>query len=161
MRTATDKPNIILINCDDLGYGDLACYGSAKNRTPHLDRMAAEGNRLTDFYMASPVCSPSRGAMMTGCYPNRIGFGMFDEQAVLFPGQAVGLNPNEATIASLLSQQGYRSKLIGNGTVVISLNFCQQIMVLMSILVCHTVMIWGANQPIENHLRCSWRKSLG
>ena len=111
MRSATDKPNIILINCDDLGYGDLACYGSELNRTPHLDQMAADGVRLTDFYMASPVCSPSRGAMMTGCYPNRIGFGMFEEQAVLFPGQAVGLNPDEQTIASLLQQQGYQHQV--------------------------------------------------
>ena len=73
----TEKPNIILINCDDLGYGDLGCYGSTVNRTPHLDRMASEGLRFTDFYMASPVCSPSRGAMLTGCYPRRIGFGTF------------------------------------------------------------------------------------
>ena len=72
------QPNIILINCDDLGYGDLACYGSPVNQTPALDRMAREGMRFTDFYMASPVCSPSRGAMLTGCYPARIGFGSFD-----------------------------------------------------------------------------------
>ncbi|MHC4199673.1 MAG: sulfatase-like hydrolase/transferase, partial [Planctomycetota bacterium] len=54
MREPTDKPNIVLINCDDLGYGDLGCYGSGVNATPHLDRMAAEGVRFTDFYMASP-----------------------------------------------------------------------------------------------------------
>ena len=84
-----NRPNIVLINCDDLGYGDLGCYGSEVNRTPVLDRMADEGLRLTDFYMASPVCSPSRGAMMTGCYPPRIGFGSFDGRVVLFPGQAL------------------------------------------------------------------------
>ena len=89
----SNRPNIILINCDDLGYGDLGCYGSQVNRTPAMDRMAAEGIRLTDFYMASPVCSPSRGAMMTGCYPNRIGFDDFQGVGGLFPGQAVGLNP--------------------------------------------------------------------
>lgn len=61
------RPNIILINCDDMGYGDLGCYGSELNRTPAIDKLAAEGMRFTDFYMASPVCSPSRGAMMTGC----------------------------------------------------------------------------------------------
>ena len=72
------KPNIILINCDDLGYGDLGVYGSIANKTPALDCMAAEGICFTDFYMASPVCSPSRGAMMTGCYPPRIGFGSFE-----------------------------------------------------------------------------------
>ncbi len=108
-----DKPNIILINCDDLGYGDLGCYGSRVNRTPVIDRMAAEGMRLTDFYMASPVCSPSRGAMMTGCYPPRIGFGDFDGHWVLFPGHGIGLHPHERTIASLLKETGYSTMLIG------------------------------------------------
>ena len=81
----SQTPNIILINCDDLGYGDLGCYGSSVNQTPGLDRMAREGRRFTDFYMASPVCSPSRGGMLTGCYPSRIGFGSFDGRRVLFP----------------------------------------------------------------------------
>jgi arylsulfatase A-like enzyme len=107
------NPNIILINCDDLGYGDLGCYGSTVNRTPALDRMAQEGVRFTDFYMASPVCSPSRGAMMTGCYPNRIGFGSFDGHWVLFPGQPVGLNPAEITVAGLLKSQGYATLHVG------------------------------------------------
>jgi arylsulfatase A len=107
------QPNIILINCDDLGYGDLGCYGSAVNQTPALDRMAAEGMRFTDFYMASPVCSPSRGAMLTGCYPPRIGFGSFDGKWVLFPGQSLGLHPDEKTIARLLKDQGYATKIVG------------------------------------------------
>lgn len=107
------KPNIILINCDDLGYGDLGCYGSKKNSTPTLDRMADEGILFTDFYMASPVCSPSRGAMMTGCYPPRIGFGSFDGDRVLFPGQAIGLNPKEITISQLLKDVGYSTKIVG------------------------------------------------
>ena len=84
-----DQPNIVLINCDDLGYGDLGSYGSTINKTPALDRMADEGVRFTDFYVASPVCSPSRGALMTGCYPTRIGFGEFDGGRVLFPGQGI------------------------------------------------------------------------
>lgn len=108
-----DRPNIILINCDDLGYGDLGCYGSTAHKTPYLDRMASEGLRFTDFYMASPVCSPSRGAMMTGCYPRRIGFGTFEGRWVLFPGQGVGLNPEERTIASLLKDRGYATTHIG------------------------------------------------
>ncbi len=107
------QPNIILINCDDLGYGDVGCYGSTVNRTPHLDALAAGGMRFTDFYMASPVCSPSRGAMLTGCYPNRIGFDSFNGVPVLFPGHAVGLNPSERTIASLLKEKGYATKLVG------------------------------------------------
>ncbi|NOX98011.1 MAG: sulfatase [Nitrospirae bacterium] len=109
----SDKPNVILINCDDLGYGDLGCYGSKVNKTPVLDKMAADGVRFTDFYMASPVCSPSRGAMMTGCYPPRISFGSFEGRGVLYPGQAVGLNPKEETIAKLLKKADYKTKLIG------------------------------------------------
>lgn len=107
------QPNIILINCDDLGYGDLGCYGSTVNKTPALNKMAEEGMRFTDFYMASPVCSPSRGAMLTGCYPPRIGFGSFDGRWVLFPGQGLGLNPEEITIARLLKDQGYATKIVG------------------------------------------------
>ncbi|MFW5884329.1 MAG: sulfatase-like hydrolase/transferase, partial [bacterium] len=106
-------PNVILINCDDLGWGDLSCYGHPQHRTPHLDRLAEEGLRFTDFYMASPVCSPSRGAMLTGCYPRRIGFGDFDGRWVLFPGQPVGLNPQETTIAGMLKGQGYATRIIG------------------------------------------------
>ncbi len=106
-------PNIILINCDDLGYGDLGCYGSTCNDTPHLDRLAAEGLRFTDFYMASSLCSPSRGAMMTGCYPPRIGFGHFSGGGVLFPGNPEGLHRDERTIADLLRARGYATALVG------------------------------------------------
>ena len=110
---AGSRPNIVLINADDLGYGDLGCYGSSINATPQLDRMAAEGMRFTDFSMASPVCSPSRGAMLTGCYPPRIGFASFDGLPVLFPGQGVGLDPAEATMGSVLSDAGYRTLMVG------------------------------------------------
>jgi arylsulfatase A len=106
-------PNIILMNCDDLGYGDLGCYGSTQNRTPAIDCLADEGLRLTDFYMASPVCSPSRGAMLTGSYPPRIGFGEFDGKWVLFPGQGLGLSRGELTIADLLRSVGYRTGMVG------------------------------------------------
>jgi len=109
----SSNPNIILINCDDLGYGDLGCYGSTRNKTPHLDRMAAEGMRFTDFYMGSPVCTPSRSAMLTGCYPPRISMADFDGRWVLFPGQPYGLNPNEVTVATLLQEQGYATKIVG------------------------------------------------
>lgn len=107
------QPNIVLINCDDLGYGDLGCYGSKRNDTPTLDRLAAEGMRFTDFYMASPVCSPSRGAMLTGCYPPRIGFGSFDGLPVLFPGQRLGLDTGETTLASMLRDAGYATQHVG------------------------------------------------
>ena len=113
MSATATRPNIILINCDDLGYGDLGCYGSKVNRTPALDRLAAEGVRFTNFYMASPICSPSRGAMMTGCYPRRIGFENFEGRGVLFPGQGVGLHQDEITVAELLKQQGYATQIVG------------------------------------------------
>jgi len=107
------QPNIILINCDDLGYGDLGCYGSDSNDTPVIDSMAAEGARFTDFYMASPVCSPSRASLLTGCYPTRVGFGTLDGLPVLFPGQRVGLHPDETTMADILRDAGYATKHVG------------------------------------------------
>lgn len=107
------KPNIILVNCDDLGYGDLGCYGSVNNDTPNIDQLAAGGMRFTDFYMASPVCSPSRAAMMTGCYPPRISFGDLDGDIVLFPGQDIGLPASEITIADILKQAGYATMHVG------------------------------------------------
>jgi arylsulfatase A-like enzyme len=107
------RPNIVLINCDDLGYGDLGCYGSTANDTPALDRLAADGMRFTDFYQASPACSPSRASLLTGCYPTRIGFGEFDGLPVLFPGQRLGLNTAEDTIATVLSRAGYATAHIG------------------------------------------------
>lgn len=100
-------PNVVLIYCDDLGYGDLGCYGS-KIRTPHLDALAASGVRFTNFYSANPVCSPSRAALMTGRYPTRVGV-----PKVLFPPDTGGLNENEETIANVLKKRGYRTMCIG------------------------------------------------
>ena len=108
-----DTPNIILVNCDDLGYGDLGCFGSDVHDTPHLDRMAREGMRFTDFYQASSLCSPSRGAMLTGCHPRRIGFDSFEGRGVLFPGQGVGLSTRELTFARILKDQGYATQMVG------------------------------------------------
>ena len=107
------KPNVILINCDDLGYGDLGCYGSTKNDTPFIDRLAAEGRKFNDFYMASPVCSPSRGSMLTGCYPPRVGFGSFHGYWVLFPGFDIGLDRSEITIGDVMKSAGYKTMAIG------------------------------------------------
>ena len=110
------RPNIVLVNCDDLGYGDLGCYGSELHATPHLDRMAEEGARFTDFLMASSVCSPSRAALLTGCYPLRIGFGGKEGGGlggVLFPGWPIGLDPGEVTIARALRDAGYATLAVG------------------------------------------------
>jgi arylsulfatase A len=103
-----EKPNFIIINIDDLGYADIAPFGSSLNHTPNLNRMAAEGRKLTCFY-AAPVCSPSRAALMTGCYPKRV----LPIPGVLFPGAAVGLSPQEHTVAELLKQAGYTTACIG------------------------------------------------
>ena len=105
---AAEKPNFIVINIDDLGYGDIEPFGSKLNRTPQLNRLAAEGRKLTSFY-AAPVCSPSRASLLTGCYPKR----SLAIPHVLFPGNAVGLAPEEVTIAELLKTQGYATGIIG------------------------------------------------
>ncbi|MCW0219414.1 MAG: sulfatase [Prosthecobacter sp.] len=101
------KPNLILINIDDLGYADIGPFGST-NATPNLDRMAKEGMKLTSHY-AAPVCSPSRASMMTGCYPKRV----LPIPHVLFPASAVGLNPDEKTIAEVLKEAGYKTGCVG------------------------------------------------
>jgi len=113
MTSQHERPNVLLINCDDLGYGDLGCYGSQRNQTPALDRLAAEGVRFTSFYSASPVCSPARASLLTGCYPPRISFGSFDGLPVLFPGMATGLPPTEVSLATVLSTAGYATQAIG------------------------------------------------
>ena len=102
------KPNIIIITIDDLGYADIGPFGSNKNRTPALDRMAKEGCKLTSFY-AAPVCSPSRAMLLTGCYPKRA----LPIPHVLFPADNVGLSPNEVTIAEILKPLGYATGIIG------------------------------------------------
>ncbi len=102
------RPNFIVISIDDLGYADIGPFGSTINQTPNLDRMAAEGRKLTCFY-AAPVCSPSRSALMTGCYPKRV----LPIPGVLFPGAAVGVNPEEVTVAEVLKSAGYKTACIG------------------------------------------------
>ena len=104
---AAAKPNFVIINIDDLGYADIGPFGS-NNRTPNLDRMAREGRKLTSHY-AAPVCSPSRTALMTGSYPKRA----MPVPHVLFPASAVGLHPDEVTIAEILKEAGYATACIG------------------------------------------------
>ena len=107
-------PNYIVIFCDDLGYGDLGCYGSKKNRTPRIDQLAAEGMRFTDFYSSSPVCTPSRSSLMTGCYARRVGMHEdFTGHWVLIPRSRRGLNPKELTLAEALKEKGYATICIG------------------------------------------------
>jgi len=113
---AERNPNVVLIYVDDLGYGDLGCYGSTTNDTPHIDRLAKEGLRFTDYYSASPVCTPSRAALLTGCYPGRVSFDVFGKKKdawVLFPGYAEGLNPDERLLPELLKEKGYATCHVG------------------------------------------------
>jgi arylsulfatase A-like enzyme len=103
------QPNIILVLADDLGYGDIGPYGASGYQTPNLDRMAAEGMKLTSYYAPCPVCTPTRTALMTGCYPVRVGLGY----RVLFPYSIHGLHPDEITVADILKAQGYATACIG------------------------------------------------
>lgn len=104
-------PNFVIIFADDLGYGDLGCYGHPSIRTPRLDRMAAEGIRFTDFYTADAICTPSRAALLTGRYAVRSG--MSYPKRVLFPQSPGGLPPGEITIAEALRERGYATAHVG------------------------------------------------
>lgn len=108
----SDSPNIVVIFCDDLGYGDLGCFGHPTIKTPNLNQMAAEGVRLTQFYSASPVCTPSRAALMTGRLPIRSGM-CSDTRRVLFPDSGGGIPASEVTLAEGLKQQGYATACVG------------------------------------------------
>ena len=105
----TERPNVVLIFTDDQGYGDVGAYGAEGFETPNLDRLAEEGMRFTDFYVAAPVCTPSRAALLTGSYPKRIGLAW----RVLFPYSRKGLHPDEVTIAEMLKEEGYATAAIG------------------------------------------------
>ena len=107
----TKRPNVVIIYADDLGYGDLGCYGSPVIRTPQLDRMAAEGLRFTDFYSGAEVCTPSRAALLTGRYALRSG--MAGSRRVLFPNSKGGLPPAEVTLAEALKGAGYATAHVG------------------------------------------------
>jgi arylsulfatase A len=107
--SAADRPpNFVIIFADDLGYADLKCFGSPYSDTPNLDQMAAEGRRFTSFYVAQAVCSASRTALLTGCYPNRVGI-----QGALGPAATHGIHPDELTIAEVLKPRGYATAIFG------------------------------------------------
>lgn len=109
-----EKPNFILIYADNLGYGDIGCFGSELHRTPYIDNMAKEGMRLTTLYSSSPVCTPSRASLMTGCYAQRVDMHLNENGGwVLFPVSSKGLNPEEITIAEILRERGYSTACIG------------------------------------------------
>lgn len=111
-QAAERSPNIVVIFCDDMGWGDVGCFGNPTIRTPHLDRMAGEGQKWTQFYVAAPVCTPSRAGLMTGRYPIRNGM-TSSQRVVLFPNSGGGLPPEEVTLAELLKQKNYATGMFG------------------------------------------------
>ncbi len=120
---AAEKPNFVIIFTDDQGYADLSCFGGKHVHTPHIDRMAKEGARLSSFYVAAPLCTPSRAALMTGCYPARIDMdvpssitveGVSEKPfPVCLAGDGRGLNPKELTIAEVAQSAGYKTGMFG------------------------------------------------
>ncbi len=112
-KATAGKPNFIIIFTDDQGYGDLSCFGGKHVSTPRIDQMAAEGAMLTSFYVAAPVCTPSRAALMTGCYPKRVNMATGSDFGVLLAGDKKGLNPEEITIAEVLKSAGYKTGMFG------------------------------------------------
>ncbi len=102
-------PNVVVVFTDDQGYADVGCFGAKGFKTPNIDRMSAEGVRFTSFYVGAPVCTPSRAALLTGCYPARLGLA----KGVLKPQSRTGLNPDEITLAEILKTRGYATACIG------------------------------------------------
>lgn len=114
LPAADPPPNIVLFFVDNLGNGDIGCFGSKLHRTPHIDRLAAEGTKFTSFYVASGVCTPSRAALLTGCYPRRVNMHTSGTNtAVLRAVDSKGLHPDEMTIAEVLKTKGYATGIFG------------------------------------------------
>ena len=108
-RHGGNRPNFIIIFADDQGYRDLGCFGSPNIKTPNIDRMAGQGMKFTDFYVAAPLCTPSRAALLTGRYPRRVGLA----KGVLRPDSKRGIDPTVTTIAELLKSHDYKTCCIG------------------------------------------------
>ena len=109
VNAAETPPNIVFIFIDDQGYYDLGCYGASEVKTPRIDAMAKEGTRLTDYYAAAPICSPSRAGLLTGCYPRRVGNQIWVHRA----DSPAGIHPSELTLAELFKQNDYATACIG------------------------------------------------
>ena len=103
-----EKPNVVIMFMDDMGYADIDAFGAQDYPTPNLDRMAKEGRKFTDFYATQAVCSASRAGLLTGCYNNRIGI-----VGALGPKSNTGLNPDEITLAEICKEQGYATACFG------------------------------------------------
>lgn len=106
--SAPSTPNLVVIFMDDMGYADVSCFGAQGYQTPNIDRLAAEGRKFTNFHVAQPVCSASRAALLTGCYPNRIGM-----HGALGPSARHGIHADEMTLAELVKQKGYATAAVG------------------------------------------------
>ncbi len=105
---AAEQPNIVIIYMDDMGYADVGCFGAQGYQTPNIDKLAAQGRKFTNFHVAQPVCSASRCALMTGCYPNRVGI-----HGALGPSAKHGINASETTLAEIVKQKGYATAAVG------------------------------------------------
>src|SRR5439155_4998899 len=123
LETTPRRPNFVLILADDLGYGDLGCYGCRDIRTPNIDRLAAQGMRWTQFYANGPECTPTRAALLTGRYPQRVGglecaigngnVGRYDDAIRLRKTNHLGLPVEETALARMLKEAGYRTAICG------------------------------------------------
>ena len=129
------RPNVVILFADDLGYGDLGSFGHPYIRTPHIDSLAAQGQRWTDFYVAAPVCSPSRAALLTGRLPVRSGL-YGNAIRVYFPNEPGGLPQQETTLAEALKAQGYATAMFGKWHLGDAPTRCQPATDLMSGKVC-------------------------
>ena len=107
--SSAERPNVVVILVDDQGYYDLGCYGATEVKTPHIDQLASEGIRFTDYYAAAPICSPSRAGLLTGCYPRRVGNHIWVHRA----DSQMGIHPDEVTLAELFKNHGYATSCIG------------------------------------------------
>lgn len=141
--------NIVLINLDDAGNGDFSFKGAVGYQTPHIDKLAAEGVSMTNFYAVQPISGASRAGLMTGCYPNRIGFAYAPN-----PNSPTGISDKEETIAELLKTKGYATAIFGNGIWEMPGNSCHSSMVSMNIMDYPTPMICGPITPNINFPIC-------